>query len=104
MGMATSQAFAAGAAVVMADVNTDALTRHADTLTTAGHRALPVTCDVADETSVAAAVRTAVDTYGRLDMAFNNAGIQVPPTDAAASRPRSSTESTPSTYDASGPA
>jgi NAD(P)-dependent dehydrogenase (short-subunit alcohol dehydrogenase family) len=83
MGLATSQAFAAGAAVVMTDVNTEALTRHADTLTTAGHRALPVTCDVADETSVAAAVRTAVDTYGRLDMAFNNAGIQVPPTDAA---------------------
>jgi NAD(P)-dependent dehydrogenase (short-subunit alcohol dehydrogenase family) len=84
MGLATSQAFAAtGAAVVMADINTDALTRHADTLTSAGHHALAVTCDVADEASVATAVRTAVDTYGRLDMAFNNAGIQVPPTDAA---------------------
>lgn len=63
--------------------HTDALTRHADTLTAAGHHALPGTCDVADEASIAAAVRTAVDTYGRLDMAFNNAGIQVPPTDAA---------------------
>src|ERR671912_627319 len=29
------------------------------------------------------ALQTAVDTYGRLDMAFNNAGIQAPPTDAA---------------------
>jgi NAD(P)-dependent dehydrogenase (short-subunit alcohol dehydrogenase family) len=84
MGLATSQAFAAaGAAVVMADINTAALTHHADTLTAAGHRALPISCDVAHEGSVAAAVRTAVDTYGRLDMAFNNAGIQVPPTDAA---------------------
>jgi len=40
-------------------------------------------CDVADEDSVAAMVRAAVDTFGRLDMAFNNAGIQVPPSDAA---------------------
>ncbi|MEQ4209514.1 glucose 1-dehydrogenase [Actinopolymorpha sp. B9G3] len=84
MGLATTQAFAAaGAAVVMADINTAALTQHADALTAAGHRVMPVPCDVVDEASVAAAVRTAVDTYGRLDMAFNNAGIQVPPTDAA---------------------
>jgi NAD(P)-dependent dehydrogenase (short-subunit alcohol dehydrogenase family) len=32
---------------------------------------------------VAAMVDTAVATYGRLDMAFNNAGIQAPPTDTA---------------------
>ena len=42
-----------------------------------------MTCDVTDEDSVAAMVHTTVDTYGRLDMAFNNAGIQVPPSDAA---------------------
>ena len=84
MGLATTWAFAkAGAAVVMADVNTEALTQEAEKLTAAGHRVLPVTCDVADEASVAATVKAAVDTYGRLDMAFNNAGIQVPPTDAA---------------------
>jgi NAD(P)-dependent dehydrogenase (short-subunit alcohol dehydrogenase family) len=73
MGLATSQAYAvAGAAVVMADINTDALNAHAEAFTAAGHRALAVTCDVSDETSVAALVRTAVDTYGRLDMAFNS--------------------------------
>jgi NAD(P)-dependent dehydrogenase (short-subunit alcohol dehydrogenase family) len=38
---------------------------------------------VSEEASVADAVATAVDTFGRLDMAFNNAGIQVPPSDAA---------------------
>jgi NAD(P)-dependent dehydrogenase (short-subunit alcohol dehydrogenase family) len=38
---------------------------------------------VSDEDSVAAMVHTTVDTFGRLDMAFNNAGIQVPPSDAA---------------------
>jgi NAD(P)-dependent dehydrogenase (short-subunit alcohol dehydrogenase family) len=48
-----------------------------------GSRRSAVVCDVSDEGAVAAAVRKTVDTYGRLDMAFNNAGIQAPPTDAA---------------------
>ncbi|NUS27172.1 MAG: SDR family oxidoreductase, partial [Streptomyces sp.] len=38
---------------------------------------------VTDEQQVEAAVRRAVTEYGRLDMAFNNAGVQAPPTDAA---------------------
>jgi NAD(P)-dependent dehydrogenase (short-subunit alcohol dehydrogenase family) len=69
--------------VVLTDVNQDALRDATDTLTTAGHQALAVLCDVSGEAAVAAAVRTTVGTYGRLDMAFNNAGIQAPPTDAA---------------------
>ena len=36
-----------------------------------------------DEVQVAAAVDRADAEYGRLDLAFNNAGIQVPPSDAA---------------------
>jgi NAD(P)-dependent dehydrogenase (short-subunit alcohol dehydrogenase family) len=84
MGLATAQAFAeAGAAVVMADINPTALQAATNTLTTAGHQVLGVKCDVSDEASVADAVGAAVDTFGRLDMAFNNAGIQVPPSDAA---------------------
>jgi NAD(P)-dependent dehydrogenase (short-subunit alcohol dehydrogenase family) len=35
-------------------------------------------------------IERAVATFGRLDMAFNNAGIQVPPSDAADSRPKTS--------------
>jgi NAD(P)-dependent dehydrogenase (short-subunit alcohol dehydrogenase family) len=54
-----------------------------DDLTSAGHAALAVTCDVSDEAQVAAMVTSAVTSFGRLDMAFNNAGIQVPPSDAA---------------------
>ena len=38
---------------------------------------------MADESHVAAMTARTVATFGRLDMAFNNAGIQVPPSDAA---------------------
>src|SRR5213075_2247484 len=78
MGLATAQAFAqAGAAVVLADINHDALRAATD------HQALAVTCDVSSEDDVAAMIDQTVTTFGRLDMAFNNAGIQAPPTDAA---------------------
>jgi NAD(P)-dependent dehydrogenase (short-subunit alcohol dehydrogenase family) len=84
MGLTTAEAFAqAGAAVVLADVNETALREVTDDLTPAGHRALGVACDVSDEQQVAAMVERAVGEFGRLDMAFNNAGIMVPPTDAA---------------------
>jgi NAD(P)-dependent dehydrogenase (short-subunit alcohol dehydrogenase family) len=84
IGLATAQAFAeAGAAVVLADINEGALRAATDDLTAAGHQALGVTSDVSSEDQVAAMVDSAVATFGRLDMAFNNAGIQVPPSDAA---------------------
>lgn len=84
IGLAAAQGFAqAGASVVLADVNERALKAAVDELTSAGHVALAVSCDVSDEEQVAAVVERAVDRFGRLDMAFNNAGIQVPPSDAA---------------------
>lgn len=84
MGLATARAFAeSGAAVVLADINPESVKAASAELVEAGHYAIGVECDVSDERSVAEAVRTAVDTYGRLDMAFNNAGIQIPPCDAA---------------------
>ena len=83
MGLATGQAFAeAGAAVVLADVNNDTLRAATEELTGAGRQALGVLCDVSSEDQAAAMVDRAVATFGRLDMAFNNAGIQTPPTDA----------------------
>jgi NAD(P)-dependent dehydrogenase (short-subunit alcohol dehydrogenase family) len=84
MGLATAQAFAeAGAAVVLADINEEKLDGAAAGLTASGHQAIGVICDVSDEDQVAAMVQRTVATFGRLDMAFNNAGIQAPPTDAA---------------------
>jgi NAD(P)-dependent dehydrogenase (short-subunit alcohol dehydrogenase family) len=84
MGLTTARAFAeAGAAVVLADINQAALQTATDALAAAGHQVLGVPCDVADEANVVATVQAAVDTFGRLDLAFNNAGIQVPPSDAA---------------------
>lgn len=81
MGLATARAFVeAGASVALADVDEAAVTAAAEQL---GDRALALVCDVADESQVAAAVDRTVETFGRLDMAYNNAGIQVPPSDAA---------------------
>ncbi|WP_116202814.1 glucose 1-dehydrogenase [Amycolatopsis circi] len=81
MGLAAARAFAdSGAAVVLADRDQDAVRKAAEEI---GSRAIGVVCDVTDEQQVEAAVHRAVTEFGRLDMAFNNAGIQVPPTDAA---------------------
>jgi NAD(P)-dependent dehydrogenase (short-subunit alcohol dehydrogenase family) len=76
MGLATARAFAeAGASVVLADRNERAVHAAAEQLASAGHRAIAVTCDVADEAQAAAMVARAVGAFGRLDMAYNNAGI-----------------------------
>ncbi|NJQ04162.1 SDR family NAD(P)-dependent oxidoreductase [Streptomyces lonarensis] len=84
MGLATARAFAeAGAAVALADIDARAVSAAARDLGAAGHRALGVPCDVSDEQQVAAAVDSTVAAFGRLDMAYNNAGVMVPPTDAA---------------------
>ena len=65
MGLDTARAFAtAGAAVVLADVNEHALRTATDELTAAGHRALGMTCDVSDESQVAALVDRTVETSG----------------------------------------
>jgi NAD(P)-dependent dehydrogenase (short-subunit alcohol dehydrogenase family) len=83
MGMATAQAFAhSGAAVVLADINNESLQAATAGLRTHGHQVLGIRCDVSDEQQVAALVKQTVASYGRLDMAFNNAGIQAPPSDA----------------------
>src|SRR6185503_18353072 len=76
MGLATAQAFAeAGAAVVLADFREDAVRAEVERLVAKGHQALAVRCDVSDDGQVAAMVDRTVAEFGRLDAAFNNAGI-----------------------------
>jgi NAD(P)-dependent dehydrogenase (short-subunit alcohol dehydrogenase family) len=84
MGFATAKAFAeAGAAVALADMNDDAVQEAAGELAKAGHKVLPVRCDVADDEGVAAMVEKTVSEFGRLDAAFNNAGVQSPALETA---------------------
>jgi NAD(P)-dependent dehydrogenase (short-subunit alcohol dehydrogenase family) len=84
MGLATAKAFAeAGAAVVLADVNQEALQAADQELIDAGHQALAIRCDVSDETEVAAMIEQTVATFGRLDAAFNNAGVMTPAAELA---------------------
>jgi NAD(P)-dependent dehydrogenase (short-subunit alcohol dehydrogenase family) len=76
MGLATARAFAeAGAAVVLADVNETVVKAEGAKLIAAGHTALALRCDVSDDAQVAAMVDRTVAEFGRLDAAFNNAGV-----------------------------
>ena len=76
MGLATAQAFAeAGAAVVLADFKEEAVKAAEQKFVAAGHKALAVRCDVSDDAQVAAMVDRTVAEFGRLDAAFNNAGV-----------------------------
>ncbi len=84
MGLATAQAFAAeGAAVALADVNEAAVRAAAEQLVSAGHKAIAIRCNVANEADVAEMVNQTVSAFGRLDAAFNNAGIQSPAVETA---------------------
>lgn len=84
MGASTVRAFArGGAAVAIVDLDEAAAEHLATELNDAGHRALGIACDVSDETQVESAVARTVKAFGSLDMAFNNAGIMLPPVDAA---------------------
>lgn len=77
-GLAFAHALAQrGAAVVLADVDIDTARVQADALTRAGHDALAVQCDVADEASVAQAVDSAVQRFGGIDHLLNNAGLHL---------------------------
>src|SRR5687768_7029587 len=84
IGLATAKAFAqAGASVTLADIDEKAVQAAVKELGEAGHNAIAVRCNVAIEAEVASMVEQTVTAFGRLDMAFNNAGIQVPVAETA---------------------
>jgi NAD(P)-dependent dehydrogenase (short-subunit alcohol dehydrogenase family) len=76
MGWGAAKAFAeAGAKVVLGDVNQALLDKAVEELRSKGGEATGFICDVSDDAQVRELVEKTVATYGRLDCAFNNAGI-----------------------------
>ncbi len=77
LGQATALAFAKhGAKVVVADMNVEGGNKTIRLIKEAGGDAIFVKCDVSKAAEVEAMVNKGVETYGRLDYAFNNAGIE----------------------------
>jgi NAD(P)-dependent dehydrogenase (short-subunit alcohol dehydrogenase family) len=77
IGQATSRIFAReGAKLVLADVVEEGGNRTLKMVQDLGAEAIFVTCDVSKWSDVEGAVNKAVQTYGRIDCAFNNAGIE----------------------------
>jgi NAD(P)-dependent dehydrogenase (short-subunit alcohol dehydrogenase family) len=84
IGRATALLFAAeGARVVAADQMADGAAETVSLINKAGGQALAVTADVTKSGEVAAMVGAAISAFGRLDCAFNNAGIAGYQVDAA---------------------
>jgi NAD(P)-dependent dehydrogenase (short-subunit alcohol dehydrogenase family) len=79
IGRATAAAFArAGADVALADLSQEGLQETARLVEEAGGQVLTLICDVTDEGDVKAALDSTLHTFGRLDAAFNNAGVEQP--------------------------
>src|SRR5215208_3813622 len=77
IGRATALAFAReGASVVVSDVSEQDNRETARMIEESAGRALAVRCDVTRTEDVKAALETTIETFGRLDVAFNNAGVE----------------------------
>lgn len=69
----------AGFTVVLAGRRQDVLDRAKAEIATSQHSALAVPTDITDPASVAALFAQTKDTFGRLDLLVNNAGVNAPP-------------------------
>src|SRR5215212_9112930 len=77
IGRATALAFAReGASVVVSDISEQNVRETARIIEAAGGQALAIRCDVTRAEDVKAALETTSATFGRLDVAFNNAGVE----------------------------
>ncbi len=76
IGLASAREFGrAGASVVIADDDEELLDDAAVQLRSEGLQVLSIPCDVSDRIQVRAMLEQTLDAYGRLDAAFNNAGL-----------------------------
>ncbi|MFM0632317.1 SDR family NAD(P)-dependent oxidoreductase [Paraburkholderia xenovorans] len=77
LGLATAKAFAlSGASVVLTDWDKGAVNSASDELKSRGYAVLAVQCDVADDAQVEAMIAQSVSTFGKLDVVYNNPGVQ----------------------------
>jgi len=84
IGRATALIFAReGARIAVADANLDAAKETVAQVNAIGGQAMSLTGDVTDSTAVQAMIKSVVSAYGRIDCAFNNAGIAGYQVDAA---------------------
>lgn len=78
IGEATARAFAqAGASVMLSDINQEAGEKVAADINATGGKAAFVRCDVRRSEEVEQLVAKTVEQFGRLDCAFNNAGVEL---------------------------
>lgn len=84
IGRATALAFAReGARVALADISERGNQETAEMLRSLGGETLAVKCDVTRTEDVRAALAKTIEAFGRLDAAFNNAGVEQPVAKAA---------------------
>ena len=77
IGRATAAAFAArGARVVVADFAEDKMQETLNMIKAAGSEGIFIKCDVAKSSDVKAMIDETIKIFGRLDFAFNNAGVE----------------------------
>lgn len=77
IGRATALAFAReGAKVAIVDLSEEGLEKTADAIREVGGTSLRLKCNIADAEDVKSAIEKTVSEFGRLDLAFNNAGIE----------------------------
>lgn len=79
IGKATAERFAKeGASVLCVDINADAVAETVEQIRDAGGVAEAMTADISVRSQVQAFTAKCVDTYGRLDVLINNAGVNLP--------------------------
>ena len=89
IGRATAIAYAkAGAKVAIVDINPDGGQVTLDAIKAAGGQGIFIKADVSLDDQVASSVAQTVQAFGRLDIAFNNAGVEGPIMTPTASYPR----------------
>ncbi|MCD8024615.1 MAG: SDR family oxidoreductase [Candidatus Gastranaerophilales bacterium] len=90
IGFITAKMFAqSGAKVVLADINEELLTKSTYELKKQGFSVTCFKCNVAKEDDVISLINRVVETYGRLDIAYNNVGIHAKVKDKMANTERS---------------